>query len=413
MDRVIAASRWPRRLLLGGGLLGLALLGWAASQWPRGLAVDAASLSIASVVRGEFRDEITLRAQTVPAQQVLLDATESGRVDAVLVRDGQMLQRGALLYRLSNPQREQEVLQRGAEVAQQLSNLSLQRTALANARAQQRRDLSQLEIEAERAQTDLQRQQQLAAQGFVSPAVLDEARRRQQLQQRLLAQAREDSQAEMRIREQAIAELERAVKGLNEGLGVVRAAAGNLAARAPVDGQLSGFSLQVGSSVRVGDRLGRIDDISNFKFSAQLDEFYLPRLAVGLPATLELAGKTWPLQVSQKLPQVKDGRFGLELSFTGAQPPALQAGQSLDLRLRLGQPSQALLLADGPFYADSGGAYVYVLDADGRHAQRRTVRLGRRAAGQIEVLGGLTSGERVIVSRLRDYGDAPLLRIRS
>lgn len=412
MDRALLPSRWRHwRLALAGAAL-LTLAGLLAWQWPAGLAVDATPLEVATVERGEFRDELGLRAQTVPARQVLLDAIEGGRVDAVLVRDGEMLKAGQLIYRLSNPQREQEVLQRGAEVAQQLSNLSLQRTALANARAQQRRDLTQLETELERTTADFKRQQQLAAQGFVSGSVLEEAERKRQQQQRLLEQARADGQAELQIREQAIDELARAVRGLQDGLAVVRQAASNLDARAPSEGQLSGFNLQLGASVRAGERLGRIDTIGDFKLTATLDEFYLARVKVGQAAWLEQAGKTWPLHISQKLPQVKDGRFGLELSFDGAQPPALQAGQSLDLRLRLGEPSQALLLRDGPFFADSGGAWVYVLDADGQHARRRTVQLGRRAAAQIEVLGGLQPGERVIVSRVRDFGEAPLLRLR-
>ncbi|MEJ6000829.1 efflux RND transporter periplasmic adaptor subunit [Paucibacter soli] len=414
MDRPLPKRKYQRLLRWGGtaaGLLGLGALLF--TSLPRGLAVPAAELSLSTVAEGEFLDELSLRAQVVPAHQVLLDATEGGRVDAVLVRDGEMLKAGALLYRLSNPQREQEVLQRSAEVAQQQANLAMQRTALANAQAILRRDLSQLQHELTRAENDWARQQGLAAQGFVSAALLEDARLRREQQQRLLAQAREDGRAELRTREQAVAEMERAVKGLSEGLALVRQAAASLSARAPRDGQLSGFALQVGSSVKPGDRLGRIDDIASFKLAGNVDEFYLGRVQTGLQASLEAAGKTWPLTVTQRLPQVKEGRFGVEMEFKQGLPPGLQAGQSLDARIRLGQPSRARLIADGPFYADSGGAWVYVLDAKGSLAERRTVRLGRRAAGRIEVLDGLAPGERVIVSRVRQYGDATVLNLKN
>jgi len=414
MDRPLPRRKYQRPLRWGGAALGLLGLGALLfTSLPRGLSVPAAELSLSTVAEGEYLDELSLRAQVVPAHQVLLDATEGGRVDAVLVRDGEMLKAGALLYRLSNPQREQEVLQRSAEVAQQLANLSGQRTGLANARALQRRDFSNLAHEAERAHSDFLRQQELAAQGFVSAAVLEEARLKQALQQRLLEQAREDGAAEMRTREQAIGELERAVRGLSEGLALVRQAAAGLSARAPRDGQLSGFALQVGGSVKPGDRLGRIDDIASFKLVGNVDEFYLNRLQTGLRASLDIAGKTWPLTVTQRLPQVKEGRFGVEMEFTQGLPPGLQAGQSLDARIRLGQPSRARLIADGAFYADSGGAWVYVLNAKGSQAERRNVRLGRRAAGRIEVLDGLAPGERVVVSKVRQYGDAALLNLQN
>ncbi|MEI8324081.1 MAG: HlyD family efflux transporter periplasmic adaptor subunit [Betaproteobacteria bacterium] len=369
-------------------------------------------LTLSTVADGEFRDELVLRAQVVPAHQVMLDATESGRVDAVLVRDGDMVKAGAMLYRLSNPQREQEVLQRSSEVAQQQANLALQRTSLANAQSLLRRDLSNLNHELTRAKNDLMRQQSLAAQGFVSGAVLDDATLRYEQQQRLLSQAKEDSAVEIRTRQQAVSEMERAVKGLGDGLSVVRKAAAELSARAPRDGQLSGFTLQVGSSVKPGDRLGRIDDIARFKLSGSVDEFYLTRVQTGLSASLEADGKTWSLAVSQRLPQVKDGRFGVEMEFVNDMPRAMQAGQSLDARIVLGKPSQARLINDGPFYGESGGTWVYVLSATGQSAERRNVRLGRRAAGHIEVLEGLDPGERVIVSKVRPFGDAKLLNIK-
>jgi HlyD family secretion protein len=297
-------------------------------------------------------------------------------------------------------------------VAQQLANLAMQRTALASAQASLRRDMTSLSHELNLAENDLSRQQSLAAQGFVSPAVLENARLKQAQQQRLLDQAREDGAVEIRTREQAASEMERVVKGLNDALAMVRKAASGLSARAPRDGQLSGFTLQVGGSVRLGDRLGRIDDIASFKLSGSVDEYYLNRVQTGLEGSLDAAGKTWPLRVSQRLPQVKDGHFGVELEFLNPGPSALQSGQGLDARIRLGRPSTARLIADGAFYGDSGGAWVYVLDSTGKTAERRAVRLGRRAAGQIEVLDGLQAGERVIVSKVRQFGDAKQLSLQ-
>jgi HlyD family secretion protein len=116
--------------------------------------------------------------------------------------------------------------------------------------------------------------------------------------------------------------------------------------------------------------------------------------------------------VSRIDPQVQDGRFSVELGFEGDGPAELQAGQNLDARLTLGQPQPALLLKDGGFVSDTGGAWAFVLDADGRRAERRSVQLGRRAGGQLEVLGGLQAGERVVVSPYRAFLNATVLRLQ-
>jgi HlyD family secretion protein len=414
MDRVVRRSwraRWRRPLAIAiASCAGVAALAWSL---PRGLPVARPDLKLSTVVAGTFDDELVLRAIVAPAHSVLLDATDGGRVDAVPVADGALVNAGDLLYRLSNPQREQEVLARSADVAQQLANLSVQRAELAAARATQRRERANLAFEQDKAEAETERTARLEAQGFLSPVALEEARRRSTLQRRLLAQEREDGDAEMATREQSLHELERAVAGLDDGLRLVREAAAGLAARAPVRGRLTGFALQVGASVHAGDHLGRIDEEGTFKLGAAVDEFYRDRLRTGLPARLEGSATPAALTLARIDPQISDGHVGVELAFSGAPPAGLQAGQALDVRLVLGASRPALLIADGAFYAESGGTWVYVLDADGAAAQRRLVRLGRRAAGRIEVLEGLRAGEQVIVSGVRRFGDAQRLRIGS
>jgi HlyD family secretion protein len=352
-----------------------------------------------------------VRASVVPAHSVLLDATDGGRVDAVLASDGARVAAGELLYRLSNPQREQEVLARSADVAQQHANLSVQRAELAAARATQRRARANLQFEQDKADAETERTARLAAQGFLSPVALEEARRRSDLQRRLLAQEREDGDAEMATRAQSLHELERAVAGLDDGLRIVRAAAAGLAARAPVRGRLAGFALQVGATVHPGDHLGRIDEDGGFKLGAAVDEFYRDRLRTGLAARLEGTAAPVALTLARIEPQISNGHVGVELEFAGAPPSGLQAGQAVDARIVLGASRPALLISDGLFYGESGGTWVYVLASDGASAQRRAVRLGRRAAGTVEVLEGLRAGEQVVVSGVRRFGDAQRLRI--
>ncbi len=414
MDRAVAPprGRWWWRAGAGVLVAGFAVL--AVQRWPRGLPVQWADLDIATVQQGVFHDVLVTRATVQPLHTVLLDTAENGRVEQVLVKDGAQVEAGALLFVLNSSQRAQELMQRSSEAAQQLANLATFRAAWVAAQASQRREVTQAGFELERAQRAHPRNAELAPTGFVSPATLEESNDRLAQAQRLLTQLRADGAAELATREQSVQAMERAVAALDRGLAAMRTASDGLAVRAPVAGRLTGFALQLGESLRAGTRIARIDSSGRFKLSTRIDEFHLARISEGLRGELRHAGQSAALTVARIDPQVTDGRFSVELVFAdGDGPRGLQVGQNLDARLTLGQPQPALLLKDGGFFPDTGGAWAFVLSADGQHAERRELRLGRRAAGQIEVLGGLSAGEQVVVSSYRAFLTVTAIRLES
>jgi HlyD family secretion protein len=181
-------------------------------------------------------------------------------------------------------------------------------------------------------------------------------------------------------------------------MGIARSNLTQLAIRAPVTGELSGFDIQLGQSLRQGERIGQIDSTGGNKLQADVDEFYLGRVAVGQAATAEVDGKTYHLKVAKVYPQVRNGQFQIDLVFVGLAPTGVQRGQTLQTKLILGDPSKALLIPNGAFFNDTGGNWVFVVDRNGDGATRRPVHLGRRNADFIEVLGGLQPGDRVITS---------------
>jgi len=393
MDRRLAEpSRW-RRLLPRVLPVALAIPALALMVWHRASLLPVVNMpQLASVSAGEFRDELTLRARVEPMRSVQLDASEAGQVEAVLAQDGDWVEAGAILYRLHSPDQEQLYLQRSAEVAQQLANVAVQRSAQVASLAQNRRELTQLQATQLQADSDYQRIAKLASAGFASAAALEQAQRQQQLTSELLEQARHDQRMEANTRQQSLDEMARAVQGLQRGLQLLESARDRLQQRAPIAGRLSGFQLQVGSGVRLGDRLGRIDDpTGGVQLAADVDEYYLPRLQTGQTAT----SGNGTVTLAQTLPQVHDGKVRALLRWPpGAATPAdLRPGQAVDVRLQLSAPANALLLPDGP------GVQAQLYVRHGSELQRRSVQLGRRAAGQVEVIAGLHLGEEVLISQ--------------
>jgi HlyD family secretion protein len=412
MDTVVPRRRGKRIAIIAVATVAVAAIAWTLWSWmPRGLQIDGADLRIGQAARGVFVDEIIVRANAEPLNAVILDAVESGRVEEVFAADGALVKKGQLLFRISNPQRNLELLARQYEHSVSVFNLSNLRVAQESSASDHQRRLDDLQFALDQARKQHARNVRLAAQGFISSVALEESEDKLAQQERTLKQEQHANVAESRVRESAEQQLESSIQGLNSGLKLVSATVDALAVRAPVEGRLTNFRLQVGESIATGKNIGRIDDPTRFKLSASVDEYYLNRMAVGRHGNVQQDGRTYGADIRTIYPQIKDGRFTVELVFTNGQPPVLNPGQSLDARITLGEPAPALLLPNGAFINDSGGAWVYVVDASGRNAQRRAVRTGRRNNSQIEVLEGLSAGDKVILSSYAAYGNSPRLQI--
>jgi len=413
MDQPIAPRAWQRRWR-GAVLTAAAMALGVCALWsllPDGMAVQMADVRIAAVQRGVFHDDIAVRASAAPLHSILLDAVESGRVEEVFVRDGALVHRGEALFRLSNPQRRLEVLAREAEHAQQISNLTNMRVAMETAGTARQRNASELAFALTQAEKQHARNQALAARGFLSAAALDESADRLAQQALLLRTAQASNEAEARIQRDAIRQMEQATRRLEDGLQLVHATADALVVRAPSDGRLTDFHLQVGEAVKPDQRIGRIDGETRFKLLAQIDEYYLNRIRPGQQGRAQTPAQAVALTVSRIFPQIRDGKFNVELALADDARVPLLPGQGVDAYITLAAPTRALLLPNDAFAGDSGGAFVYVLEADGRHAVRSAIRSGRRSHRQLEVLEGLKEGERVIVSSYKAFGESKKLEL--
>jgi HlyD family secretion protein len=412
MDAQIILRRRPKWVILAAAMILLVLLAYAWWRWvPRGLVVPASDVTVATVERGLFRDDVIVRAVAQSLNSTVLDAVERGRVEVVMVQDGSMVKQGELLFRLSNPQRRMDLLQRQSERAQQLSNLSNFYVSFEAARNESKRRIEQLEFALRDAEKADERNGKLASQGFVSKVTNQDSSDRLERARQDLSYEQLRVAQEVETRRNAIAKLESAVADMSQGLQLFNESIDALTVRAPAAGRLTDFTLRVGEAVKVDQRVGRIDDPDAFKLLVQMDQFYLPRVAIGLHGKALIGAVNYLASVSKVYPQVTDGRFSVELVFDKGMPPGLRPGQAVDLSITLGEPASGLLLPNGAYFNDGGGAWMFVLGADGIHAERRAVRVGRRSNAQVEVVSGVSSGERVIVSSYAAFGKAERLQL--
>lgn len=413
MDEVVPLPRSKKRFIGAGVAVGAVLFAifiW--QQIPRGLQIPAVDTRSAVVESGTFFDDVVVRAKAEALHSVILDSVESGRVEEVVARDGGLVKQGDVLFRISNAQRNLELLQRQAEHAQQISNLANLRVGFEASNTEHLRRATDLDFNLKQAIKKHARNVQLAAKGFLSGAAIEESADAVAQQQRAVDDEILRSAAEQQVKRSALAQVEQATRSIEQGLALVHGTVDALVVRAPVSGRLTDFSLQVGETVKKDQHIGRIDDPEHFKLTAGVDEYYLNRIAVGRTGSFQKDGQSYRVDVSRVYPQIKDGRFSIELTFHDAQPAALNPGQSLDTLLALGQPKQALLLPNAPFLSDSGGAWVFVLASNGIDAEKRAITVGRRNNRQVEILSGLHSGEKVIISSYAAFGDAARVQLK-
>ena len=408
MDRVIEKKGLPQRVKIAIGA-GLLVLGAGAfyAMAPDGSSqtIAADRITVSTVTQGRFDDFLPLRARVTPLVTVYLDAVEGGRVEQVMVEDGASVQQGQLLAVLSNSDLQLNVLARRTEVTQQINSMRSQELALSQTRLANERAIIEAELAAQTARRQFETQRPLAERGFVSARQFADSRDAYDAARSRLAVIRRTQATDERLQSTQLAQLRASTASLNQSLELANASLDALNLRAPVTGQLTAFSIQVGQSFTRGERLGQIDSAGRNKLRAQVDEFYLGRVTEGQIANAEVGGRAYRMRVSKIYPQVRNGAFEVDLQFVGQEPADLQRGQTVQTRLTLGDPAPALLIPNGAFYNETGGNWVFVVSPDGDSAVKRQVRLGRRNADFIEVLDGLDPGERVITSPYTGFAE--------
>jgi HlyD family secretion protein len=410
MDRrVDTKPRVHRWLLVAAGvaLLLAASVGlYVRYALTRSVTVRAASVVIAPVRRGVFTEYVPATAAVAPRKTAYLDVVEGGQVAEVLVEEGAFVTRGQVLLKLKNTNLQLEMLGRQAQLMEQLDRLNQTILSFEQARITHERDLIDTSAQIDSLTQRQQRREALRGSGTVSQEELAELAIDIGKTRKLQAAAIEARDLDEKFRHEQLAQLRGSITTTRENLEMASQTLQGLAVKAPISGQLTALDADLGAAKAPGQRIGQIDDATAYKVEAAVDEFYLGRVKPGQGATAEWNGKTWKLEVAKVYPQVTDRRFKVDLYFTQVAPEGLRRGQSLEIRLEVGAPSQGLMTANGPFFEETGGNWVFVLPPSGDVAQRRSVRFGRRNPEQIEVLSGLAAGERIISSgyeRLRKF----------
>jgi HlyD family secretion protein len=414
MDRKVERKTpITKKLGYGAAALLLVAFGW----WfidtlmdGRSLSINSERITVSPVTVGTYEDFIPVRGRLVPRSTVYLDAIEGGRVEEILVEDGAVVEAGDPIAVLSNTSLQLEVLGREAAVTEQLNNMRTIELQLEQNRLSHKRNLVEIDYQIKRLDRAVARQRDLVSKDLASRSTIEELEDELTYYHNRRDITLESQSTDERMQEQQLRQLKEAGAQLEAGLGFARENIEDLHVRAPLPGKLSGFNIEIGQSIVRGGRLGQIDDPNGYKLNVRIDEFYLGRVDLQQAAVAEHNGRDIDLRVSKIYPQISEGQFDVDMTLAN-EPTGLRRGQTMQVRLTLGDNTDAILIPNGAFYQETGGNWIFVVSPNGTEAVKRNVRMGRRNNEFIEVLDGLEPGEQVITSPYTSYTEMDRLAL--
>lgn len=398
--------------LVAGGLAVL-LLGWilwrsnAVSQ-----TVEAASLNIAEVDYGEFNDYIRINGSAEPFSVVQLSPEEGGIVREKVVEEGAHVKKGDVILRLSNSSLDLQILNAESELAEKQNLLRNTQVTMQQDKLNNETEKVQLDMDTRRKQRTYLQYERLYEERLVSREEYLQAREDYEVSQRKYGLVTERLKQDSIYRTIQMDQMEDNLQNMRRNVLLIRERKEKLEVRATIDGELGLLDAELGQNIVAGQMVGQINDLSDFKVVAQLDEHYIDRVSNGLPASMERQGTRFAMKIRKVYPEVREGRFRTDLVFAGKRPENIRSGQTYYIDLQLGEPTEGVLLPRGTFYQATGGKWIFVVDKDGRKAYRRSIRIGRQNPQYYEVLEGLEKGEKVIISGYEAFKDNEVLILK-
>ncbi|GMN11476.1 efflux RND transporter periplasmic adaptor subunit [Croceitalea sp. MTPC9] len=363
-------------------------------------------LSIAQISQGKFDDYITINGNVAPISTIYMDAYEGGRVTEKLIEEGATVKKGDIILKLENINLYEQILNSESDLALKQNDLRSTRLNFDSRQVEGRRSLATATTDLQRLKRNFEQNEALFKEELISREEYQLSKENYELSKKQYEILKAQTETDDELRKTSLTGLDADLSRMQKTLGMVYQRLDHLNVRAPADGQLGFLDAEIGQNITQGQRIGQVNVLTDYKIEADIDEHYIDRVKRDLVAVLERNGTEYPLRLRKVYPEVRNGRFRVDLVFTDAKPETIRTGQSYNIKLQLGESSDALLLPKGSFFTSTGGQWIFVVAPGGDEALRRPIRVGKQNSRYYEVLEGLDAGEEVITSNYDSFGEA-------
>ena len=375
-------------------------LAWTSQSSGSAANLDIDTLSITKPVNDVVSERISIRSIVEPLDSFYVDATEAGKVDLIFAEEGDYVTKGQKLLELTNTALMLNVISREALVTEQLNNLRNTRILIDEGRLNIKREITDLEYQRDEIKNNITRYEQLVKQGYVSEKELQDLHNELTYTEKRIEISLEREKSINLLRSSQLEQLEANTKRLNANLEVVKESLTAMTITAPKSGYLTNFNITQGEFLTRGARIGRVDDFSQVKLKASIDEFYLNDIETGNTSFVSINDQEYKLTVNKVYPNVESGQFEADLVFAGNLPDNLLPGQSLTATIIFGTSESVMTIPNGPYLKESFGKWVYVLSKD-QEIIKRDIVIGRKSPTLVEVVGGLSATDKVVTNNYK------------
>lgn len=373
------------------------------------LRVNTATVTVSNVEEGEFNDYVSLSGTVQPMTTMQLSPLESGVVERVVAEEGTTVKAGDVILEMSNKQLSMQILQSEADLAEKQNILRNTLISMEQERLSLRQEMLMLDLEVTRKQRAYEQNKELLNEELVAREVYLQSKEDYELALSRRSLVRERQKQDSLYRTVQVAQLDENLRSMQLNMQLIRERVDNLKVKAPIDGEVGMLNVVLGQTLSQGSAIGQINDLSAYKVTAMVDEHYIDRVVTGLTASFMRQDNSYDMLLRKVYPEVRDGKFKVDLTFGGELPDNIRTGQTYNLNLQLGQPVEAVYIPRGAFFQKTGGRWIYVVDETGEKAYRRDIRIGRQNPRYYEILDGLAPGEKVITSSYDNFGDNEVL----
>ncbi|MFA8449098.1 MAG: efflux RND transporter periplasmic adaptor subunit [Bacteroidales bacterium] len=416
MDRIIEKKRWTIKKMFSYTAAGIFALFIIYLFFFRDnsskLYVEDDYITIAEVKKGDFQEFIPIDGVVFPKNTIYIDAINGGNVERIQVEDGAILNKGDTILKLVNAALELSFMEQETRTFDAINNNQNSQISLEKSRFQYQLKIAEIQSEIDRTTRNFERQKELFNKGVIPKVEFEDSERDfvlnlKKLKINLRLQELDSISGARRSKQ-----LKQSMVRMENNLNMMKKSLDNLYIKAPAQGKLSSFSVEIGETKSAGEHLGQIDLMDGFKIRANIDERYIARVSLGQEAEFTFDDVKYDLEIKKIYTDVQEGKFQVDMKFPDTYPKNIKRGQTLQLRLKFSSPQKAVMVKRGGFFQDTGGHWIYVMDASGDFAEKRNIRIHRQNTDFYEVVEGLNPGEKVIVSSYSNYGEKDKLIFR-
>ena len=380
-------------------------------RWARAdRSISASQVRIGEVKRGELIRDTSADGRVVAALHPTLFTPSAGIV-ALAVKAGDSVRKGQVLARVDSPELKSRLVQERSTLGSLKSALDRQKIdarqdAIKNAHA-----IDLLEVRLQAARRLGERAQTAWDEGILNKNDYEKAKDDVKIAELELKNARETSRlaietADFDIRSRQLAlerqaslseELQRQVEGL--------------AIAAPFDGVVASLAIQDRDAVAANQAIATVVNLSQFEVEITLPENYAAEVAPGTAAQILYEGKEYPGHVTAMSPEIRDSQGHGTVAFEGAAPAGLRQSQRVSVRMVFESKPNVLKVPRGPFLESGGGRQIYVVENG--IAVKREIAVGAVSVSEVEIVKGLSQGDKVILSDTSELAGAKTVLLRN